>query len=68
VDQFFRIDSGSGLFVIGGKKHPLANGSAFIVPAGSKHNVINNGSEDLKLYSIYSPPNHKDGTIHNTKQ
>lgn len=67
VDQFFRIDAGSGEVIISGKTHKVKDGSAFIVPAGAEHNVINNGSKDLKLYSIYSPPQHPDGTIHKTK-
>jgi len=67
VDQFFRIDSGSGNVIINGKNYKIKDGFAFIVPAGAEHNVINTGTEDLKLYSIYSPPNHKDKTIHKTK-
>jgi mannose-6-phosphate isomerase-like protein (cupin superfamily) len=64
---FFRIDKGSGTVIINDKKHPLKDGSAFIIPAGTKHNVIA-GEDGLKLYSIYSPPNHKDKTIHVTKE
>ena len=67
VDQFFRIDSGSGKVIINGKSHSIKDGSAFIVPAGAKHNVIA-GDEGMKLYSIYSPPHHADGTIHKTKE
>ena len=67
IDQFFRIDSGTGEVVINGTKQYIGDGSAFIVPAGAEHNVINTGTEDLKLYSIYSPPHHKDKTIHKTK-
>lgn len=67
VDQFFRIEQGSGKVVINGVEHPVKDAFAFIVPAGAEHNVINDGTEDLKLYSVYSPPNHKDGTIHATK-
>jgi mannose-6-phosphate isomerase-like protein (cupin superfamily) len=67
IDQFFRIESGTGKVVINGISHKISDGSAFIVPAGSEHNVINDGTDDLKLYSIYSPPNHIDGTIHKTK-
>jgi len=66
VDQFFRIDEGSGKVVINGAEHDLKDGSAFIIPAGAEHNVIA-GDKGLKLYSIYSPPNHKDGTVHRTK-
>jgi len=67
VDQFFRIDAGSGKVVINDKEHSISNGSAFVVPAGAKHNVIA-GEDGLKLYSIYSPPHHKDGTTHKTKE
>lgn len=66
VDQFFRIDSGKGVVVINGKETAVKDGSAFIVPAGATHNVLA-GKEGLKLYSIYSPPHHKDKTIHKTK-
>lgn len=67
VDQFFRVDAGTGRVVINGVTTRIKNGSAIVVPAGAKHNVINTGKEDLKLYSIYSPPHHADGTIHKTK-
>jgi mannose-6-phosphate isomerase-like protein (cupin superfamily) len=69
VDQFFRIEQGQAAFVFGGKeKHLVKNGEAVIVPAGTYHNVINTSkTEKLKLYTIYSPPNHPDGTIHRTK-
>lgn len=68
VDQFFRIEVGEGKVVIEGKETPISDGSAIVVPAGNRHNVINTGSVPLKLYTIYSPPNHPDGTIHRTKQ
>jgi len=68
VDQFFRIDAGSGKVVINGTEHKISNGSAIVIPAGAKHNVINDGTEDLKIYSIYSPPHHADKTIHKTKK
>jgi len=68
VDQFFRIDAGTGKVVINGVEHKLSNGFAIVVPAGAKHNIINDGTEDLKLYSIYSPPHHQDKTIHKTKE
>lgn len=68
VDQFFRIEEGEGKVVIEGKETPISDGSAIVVPAGSRHNVINTGNGPLKLYTIYSPPNHPDGTIHRTKQ
>jgi mannose-6-phosphate isomerase-like protein (cupin superfamily) len=67
VDQFFRVDSGSGKAIIDGKESSIKDGSAIVIPACAKHNIINSGKEDLKLYSIYSPPHHADGTIHKTK-
>jgi len=68
VDQFFRIEQGEAKFVLNGKEEHIAkNGDAVIVPAGTYHNVINVSKGQLKLYTIYSPPNHPDGTIHKTK-
>jgi len=69
VDQFFRIEEGEAKFVFSGKEeHLVKAGDAVIVPAGTFHNVINTSSkEPLKLYTIYSPPNHPDGTVHKTK-
>lgn len=66
VDQFFRIDQGEAKFVIDDKKFTAKDGDAVIVPAGAQHNVINAGKEDVRLYTIYSPANHPDGTIHKT--
>ncbi len=68
VDQFFRIETGQGKVVIDGQESPIKDGSAIVVPAGSMHNVVNTGNEPLKLYTIYSPPNHPHGTIHRTKK
>ena len=68
-DQFFRVEKGMGNVVIDGVSHEVKDGSAVVVPAGAKHNVINSsGSESLKLYTIYSPPHHRDGVIHATKE
>ena len=67
VDQFFRIEAGNGKAIINGNEYIISDGSSVIVPAGAKHNFINDGKTDLKLYSLYSPPHHKDGTIHKTK-
>jgi mannose-6-phosphate isomerase-like protein (cupin superfamily) len=69
VDQFFRIEQGKAIFVFKGKeKHLAKNGDAVIVPAGTFHNVINaSKTAKLKLYTLYSPPNHPDKTIHKTK-
>lgn len=68
VDQFFRIESGQGKAVLDGVEHSLEDGSVVVVPAGAMHNIINTSAQtDLKLYTIYSPPNHMDKTIHQTK-
>lgn len=67
-DQFLRIEAGEGRAVIGGEEHELRDGIAVIVPAGTTHNILNTGSEPLKLYSIYAAPHHKDGTVHHTKE
>jgi mannose-6-phosphate isomerase-like protein (cupin superfamily) len=67
-DQFFRFEHGEGKVIIVGEEHMVKDGSAVIVPAGSMHNVINTSKDkSLKLYTIYSPPNHPDGTVHKTK-
>jgi len=69
VDQFFRIEEGTATFVFNGKeRHKAKDGDAVIVPAGTYHNVINaSKTEKLKLYTLYSPPNHPDKTVHKTK-
>lgn len=68
TDQFFRFEQGEGKVIINGEEHLVKDGDAIIVPAGAQHNVINTSSEkQLKMYTIYSPPHHKDGTIHKTK-
>lgn len=67
-DQFFRIEEGEGEVVIDGKTSPIKDDDAIIVPAGAKHNVINTGSEPLRLYTIYGPPEHRDGVVHETKE
>ena len=67
LDQFFRIESGLGKVIIDGVESEIKDGSAIIVPAGAKHNVINGPEGELKLYTIYSPPEHKDAVIHPTK-
>jgi len=66
-DQFFRVDKGSGKVIIEGKETEIKDGSAFIIPGGKSHNIIAN-EEGLKLYAIYAPPQHKDKTIHKTKE
>jgi mannose-6-phosphate isomerase-like protein (cupin superfamily) len=67
-DQFLRIEKGTGKAVVDGVEHALEDGSAVIVPAGAQHNIVNASStEPLKLYTIYSPPHHRDGVVHETK-
>lgn len=69
LDQFLRFEAGEGTVIIDGVEHPVQDGFAVIVPAGARHNVLNTSSEAaLKLYSIYAPPEHKDQTLHLTKQ
>lgn len=68
VDQFFRVEAGTGTVVINGEEHTIADGTAIVVPAGAEHNVINtSATEQLKLYTVYSPANHPERTIHKTK-
>jgi mannose-6-phosphate isomerase-like protein (cupin superfamily) len=68
VDQFFRFEKGEGIVFIDGVEQNVTDGDAAIVPAGAVHNVINTSkTSDLKLYTIYSPPQHQDGTVHRTK-
>lgn len=67
-DQFFRFEAGNGRVVIDDNSYDVSDGSVIIVPAGAKHNVINlSSSEPLKMYTIYSPPHHKDGIVRVTK-
>lgn len=68
VDQFFRVEEGMGKVIINGKENTFEKDYAFIVPAGAEHDVINTGDTPLKLYTIYSPANHPEGTIHKTKE
>ena len=68
-DQFFRIESGRGMCIIDGHEYKIKEGDGVIVPAGAKHNVINTDSrKKLKIYTIYSPPHHKDGIVRKTKK
>ena len=69
VDQFFRFEAGTGVVVIDGVKHAVKDGTGVIVPSRAKHNVVNTSkTADLKLYTIYSPPEHKDRVVRKTKQ
>jgi len=68
TDQFIRVERGSGEAILNGKHHKLADGSALVIPAGTQHNIVNSSANaELKLYTIYSPPHHKDGVVHKTK-
>ncbi|HLN45380.1 MAG TPA: cupin domain-containing protein [Candidatus Sulfotelmatobacter sp.] len=69
VDQFFRFEEGQGKVIIDGKEHSIKDGDGVIIPAGAKHNVLNTSkTESLKLYTIYSPPEHQDGVVRHTKK
>ncbi len=67
LDQFFRVEQGSGEAVLDGVRTAIQAGFAVVVPAGARHNIINTGTEPLKLYTIYAPPNHRDGVVHRTR-
>jgi mannose-6-phosphate isomerase-like protein (cupin superfamily) len=68
-DQFFRFEEGQGKVIIDGNVYEVGDGVAIVVPAGAKHNIINiSDSKELKLYTIYSPPHHKDGIVRETKK
>lgn len=68
LDQFIRIEEGRCRVVLNNVAHEMREGYAVMIPAGTKHNVINTGEKDLKLYTIYSPPEHRDGIVHKTKE
>jgi len=68
LDQFFRVEEGSGVAVLDGVRTTIGAGFAVVVPAGIKHNIMNTGSVPLKLYTVYSPPNHRDGVVHHTRE
>ena len=68
-DQFVRIEEGDGVALLDSERHKLVDGSAVVIPAGVKHNIINTSDNSpLKLYTLYSPPEHADGTVHHTKR
>ena len=66
-DQFFRIEKGKGDVLIDGKRSKIKGDDAVLVPAGARHNIINTGEKPLRLYTLYGPPEHRDGTVHATK-
>ena len=68
LDQFFRVEEGAGEAILDGVRTAIQAGSAIVVPAGAKHNIINTGGFPLKLYTIYAPPNHRDGVVHHTRK
>jgi len=68
LDQFIRVEAGHGVARLDGAEHRISDGTAVVIPAGAKHNILNDSdAEELKLYTLYSPPEHRDGTIHKTK-
>jgi mannose-6-phosphate isomerase-like protein (cupin superfamily) len=67
-DQFIRVEAGRGVAILDGERHALEDGFAVVIPAGTEHNVINTSdSEPLRLYTLYTPPEHPDGIVHATK-
>lgn len=67
LDQFFRVEEGQGEAILDGVRHAISDGFAVLVPAGANHNIINTGNAPLKLYTLYAPPNHRDGVVHHTR-
>jgi len=67
LDQFIRLEAGKARVTLDGVEHSIEDDWAVVIPAGTKHNVVNVGDEPVRLYSVYSPPEHKDGTVHATK-
>ena len=67
LDQFFRVEAGTGEAVLDGVRTAIHPGFAVLVPAGTKHNIVNTGDAPLKLYTLYAPPNHRDGVVHRTR-
>ena len=67
LDQFFRVEEGTGEAVLDGVRTPIRAGFAVLVPAGANHNIINTGKVPLKLYTLYAPPNHRDAVVHHTR-
>ena len=67
LDQFIRIEEGEGKAILDGVEHLIEDGSAVVIPAGTNHNIVNTSNEEMKLYTVYSPPEHKDGIVHLAK-
>ena len=69
LDQFIRIEQGTGKTILDGVEHAIEDDFAIVIPAGTRHNIINtSNNEDMKLYSVYSPPEHRNGVVHVTKK
>ena len=68
LDQFFRVEDGTGEAILDGVRTPIRAGFAIVVPAGATHNIINTGKDSLKLYTLYAPPNHRDGVVHHNRE
>ena len=67
-DQFIRVEAGTGEVLLAGKTYPLKDGSSVVIPSGAEHNVVNTSkTEKLRLYTLYGPPEHPDGTVHRKK-
>jgi mannose-6-phosphate isomerase-like protein (cupin superfamily) len=67
-DQFFRVEEGRGELWIDGEKTKIKSGTGILIPAGARHNVKNTGAKPMKLYTLYAPPEHADGTVHKTRE
>lgn len=68
LDQFIRCESGTGKAILDGVEHPISNGFVVVVPAGAQHNIVNTSPDKpMQLYTLYAPPNHRDGVVHTTK-
>src|ERR1700690_2806891 len=67
LDQFFRVEEGTGEAILDGVRTEISAGFAVLVPAGANHNIVNTGSVPMKLYTLYAPPNHRDGVVHHTR-
>src|SRR5450759_1478312 len=67
LDQFFRVEEGTGEAVLDGVRTVTSAGFAVLVPAGTNHNIVNTGNAPMKLYTLYAPPNHRDGVVHHTR-
>ena len=67
LDQFFRVEEGTGEAILDGVRTDISAGFAMLVPAGCQHNIINTGSVSMNLYTLYAPPNHRDGVLHHSR-